>query len=288
MSITKNLSEARPHDANYRPENSQLTIHPEYEKLKEDIQQLHTQLSMLILEHDQLLYKECKNIETFYLMHLGGLEYKAYDLQCQVLRAKRKITLVQAKINRQEPIDLEEIEKRLDLELEQYQKTLNERIDKINRALERSKSLYILSDKDHKELKKLYRQIVKTLHPDLHPNLTESQLTLFHRATEAYARGDLEAIRLISEMISEPSLPPYNDDDSLTLLRQEKERLEDILKKTAAKIAKIKSEYPYTLKKLISTPERIKEEKEKLQGIIADFQELLKAYQAKISALLTA
>lgn len=287
MSTTRNSPEALFHDADYQPEDSQLTIHPEYERLKEDIKQLHTQLSMLILEHDQLLYTECKNIETFYLMHLGGLEYKAYDLQCQVLRTKRKLTLIQTKLNRQERIDLEEIEKTLDLEFEQYQRTLNERIDKINQALERSKHLHVLSDKDRKELKKLYRQVVKSLHPDLHPNLTESQLTLFHRATEAYARGDLEALRLISEMISEPSLPPYND-DSLTLLRQEKDRLEGILKKTADKIEKIKNEYPYTLKKLISTPEKIKEEKEKLQSIIVDFQDLLKAYQAKVSALLTA
>lgn len=287
MPTTKNFSEVTPHDSNYQPESSQLTIHPEYEKLKEYIKQLHTQLSMLILEHDQLLYKECKNIETFYLIHLGGLEYKAYDLQYQVLRAKRKLTLIQAKINRQERVKLEEIEETLNLESEQYQRTLKERIDKINQALERSKSLYVLSDKDHKELKKLYRQIVKALHPDLHPNLTESQLTLFHRATEAYARGYLEALRLISEMISAPSLLPYSDDNSLALLQQEKERLEGILKKTAGKIEKIKNEYPYTLKKLISTPEKIKEEKDKLQSIIADFEDLLKAYQAKISALFT-
>ncbi len=285
MSIAQNLTTESPLSDSSCQESSQLTIHPEYKKLQEAIQQLHTELSMLILEHDQLLYTECKNIEIFYLMNLGGLEYRAYDLQCQVLRAKRKLTLIQAKINRQEPVDLVQIEEVLDIEFAQYQKTLNERIDKINQALERSKHFHTLSSNDQKELKRLYRQIVKALHPDLHPDLTKSQLNLFHRATEAYATGDLEAMRLISEMISEPPLLPCTD-DSLSLLRQERDRLTMLLQKITDKINKIKSEYPYTLKKLISTPEKIKEEKEKLQNIIADFQNLLTAYQARINTLL--
>ena len=74
--------------------------------------------------------------------------------------------------------------------------------------------------------------------------------------------------------------------DSLSLLRQEQDRLTMLLQKITDKINKIKSEYPYTLKKLISTPEKIKEEKEKLQNIIADFQNLLTAYQARINTLL--
>ena len=109
-------------------DSSSLIIHPQYEKLQEEIKQLHTELSMLILEHDQLLYTECKNIETAYLMTLGGLEYKAYELQCQVLRNKRKLALIQMKINRQEAIIIHQIEESLDKEFEQYQQTLNERI----------------------------------------------------------------------------------------------------------------------------------------------------------------
>lgn len=39
---------------------------------------------------------ECKNIETAYMLALGNLEYKAYELQCAVLRLKRKAELIRA------------------------------------------------------------------------------------------------------------------------------------------------------------------------------------------------
>lgn len=132
-----------------------VIVFPDFEKLKSEVEKMRTELSMLLLERDELQFVICKNIETEYMLKLGSIEYKAYEAQCAALRLKRKIELIQAKKHRQEKVIISAIEETLDNEFAEYQKQLDEQIDKMNDALKRSKA-EVLSDEDNKELKKLY------------------------------------------------------------------------------------------------------------------------------------
>lgn len=86
-----------------------IILFPDFEKLKNEVEEMHTELSMLLLERDELQFVICKNIETEYMLKLGSIEYKAYESQCTFLRLKRKIELIQAKKNRQEKIIISDI-----------------------------------------------------------------------------------------------------------------------------------------------------------------------------------
>ena len=79
-----------------------VIVFPDFEKLKSEVEKMRTELSMLLLERDELQFVICKNIETEYMLKLGSIEYRAYEAQCLSLRLKRKIELIQAKKNRQE------------------------------------------------------------------------------------------------------------------------------------------------------------------------------------------
>ena len=74
-----------------------VIVFPDFEKLKSEVEKMRTELSMLLLERDELQFVICKNIETEYMLKLGSIEYKAYEAQCAALRLKRKIELIQAK-----------------------------------------------------------------------------------------------------------------------------------------------------------------------------------------------
>lgn len=87
-----------------QPAKTDIIIFPDFEKLKNEVEKIRTELSMLLLERDELQFVICRNIETAYMLKLGGLEYKAYEAQCTALRLKRKIELIQAKKNRQEKL----------------------------------------------------------------------------------------------------------------------------------------------------------------------------------------
>uniref|UniRef100_UPI003FEEB445 hypothetical protein n=1 Tax=Eubacterium sp. TaxID=142586 RepID=UPI003FEEB445 len=202
-----------------------VIVFPDFEKLKNEVEKMRTELSMLLLERDELQFVICKNIETEYMLKLGGIEYKAYEAKCAALRLKRKIELIQAKKNRQEKVIISAIEETLDTEFAEYQKQLNEQIDKMNDALKRSKA-EVLSDEDNKKLKKLYRKIVKALHPDINPDVSQAQVQLFDNAVSAYKNGDLGTLRIIGEMVGNSPLPEQHK-DALTQLNEEKDRYQN-------------------------------------------------------------
>ena len=265
-----------------RTQNKIITL-PEQNDLKHEVEKLHTEISMLVLERDELRYVECRNLETAYMLAVGALEHKAYEAQCKMLRLKRKIEMIQAKLNRQEKIILSQIEQTLDEEFAEYRKKLNEQIEKMNRAIERSHGR-VLSEAETKEFKKLYRAIVKILHPDLHPDLTDAQKRLFQNAVQAYQNGDLETLRLIHTM-SEDESPSDDKADTSTALYRQKESLEKALAAIKKEITVIKSEFPYTMKAFLADQRKIEEKKQELNAVIRQYQDMIGYYQERLSKL---
>lgn len=261
-----------------------VIVFPDFEKLKSEVEKMRTELSMLLLERDELQFVICKNIETEYALKLGSIEYKAYEAQCAALRLKRKIELIQAKKNRQEKVIISAIEETLNSEFAEYQKQLNEQIDKMNDALKRSKA-EVLTNEENKELKKLYRKIVKALHPDINPDVFETQVNLFDNAVQAYKNGDLNTLRIIGEMVGNSPLPEQHK-DALTQLNEEKERLQNLLKAIKDSIEQIKSEYPYTMKEIIEDEEQTEQKKKELENILSQYNELISIYKAKIEEMI--
>lgn len=47
---------------------SEVIVFPEYGSTKNAVEKLRTELSMLMLEYDELRFVECKNIEMVYIM----------------------------------------------------------------------------------------------------------------------------------------------------------------------------------------------------------------------------
>ena len=229
---------------------------PEFDKLKVEIEKLKTEISMLLLEKDELLLVICKNIEMEYMIAAGHLEYKAFELNCKVLRIKRKIDLLQAKKNRQEKILISQIEKILDDEFAEFE-----------------------------EIKKLYHTIVKALHPDLHPEVTPAQLKLFQNAVEAYENGDLHGLRVINDLVSEPVISEHTE-NALSALIKDKERFMNTIKMIQEEIASINSSYPYTWKEILDDPQKLEQKQAELKEIISGLKEVYDIYEARLNEML--
>lgn len=261
-----------------------MILFPDFEALKKEVEKLRTELSMLFLEHDNLLYQECRNIEMAYMLAVGSLEYKAFELECTVRRQKRKSELIQASMNRQEKINIKNIDSELDAEFAEYRAALDKQVEKMNDALERSNGKE-MTDEEHLEFKKLYRKIVRALHPDLHPEITIAQTQLFLNAVKAYENGDIAGLRIICEMVSEPAMLPDEENGVSTLIK-EKERLSALIKDIAGKMRDIKTNYPYTMKEFVQSPERIAERKKELTEQIERLTETLTIYNERIAKML--
>lgn len=258
---------------------------PQYTELSEEIKKLHTEISMLVLERDDLILQVCPNLEAAYLLKIGGLEYKVYAAQCNYLRQKRRFELIAAKNNRGEKTELHTIEAQLNAEFEEYRLKLREKMDEMNAAAERSNHSAVLTVQEAKELKSLYRSIAKRLHPDLRPDLTDSELQLFLAAKEAYANGNLVVLRAIAETAE--GVPVISAGaDSLAKLNEQKNRLSAVLKQLEEDISRIKSNYPYTLKPLVEDGNKLKKHRAELEETLQTYNTAAAEYEKQAEELI--
>ena len=257
---------------------------PEYEKLQQEVNDLRLELSDLIFKKDELLLHECKNIEADYMIKISSLEYKVFELQVKIFRIKRKIELVQAKVNNQEVIVLPLIENQLDEEYREYEENLRSKINIINNALH-LRQCPTFTDDETAELKSLYKTVVKTLHPDLNPNITDEQQQLFLNAVDAYENGDLITMKTIVLLI-EQVVPDVNSEDGIKQLLHKKEMLIHQIAFIQSDLDKIKISFPYNQIEFLKDTTAIEARKTELNGLLVEYKEFYAYYEKQLSKIL--
>lgn len=260
-----------------------IILLPQIADLKTEIEKLGIELSLLVLERDTLVFVECRNIEMKYMLELGHLEVKSFELECEYLRLRRKSELIRAKLNRQEQVDLKEIEKELDKEFASFKIELERRISDVEKAV-KWKNLDRLSPENDKEIKNLYRKIVKSLHPDLHPKQTEREKDLFFVAVKAYKNADLESIRIIYYLI-ENKEEDRLEINSIVELEKEKQRLKSSIENINKNMEEIRNSYPYNLKKILHDENEVSRRKEELEKIFETYKKYVEIYKEEISKM---
>ena len=244
-------------------------------------QTLRSEIAKLLEERDNLLYVRAPHIEAAYCLKFGEAEYKVHELRCDTMRAKRKIELIRASLNRQEPISAAAIEERLDREFYEYKERLDDWLNKINDALTRSRG-ESLTKEETAEIKRLYRTIMKALHPDLNPGESDSLSRLFHNAVAAYEAGDLEALRLIASVTENRTT--VADIPAAELTEREIRRLQTLSESLRNEIGKIESQYPFTLQPFLDGA-AAEEKRRELENERLQLTQILETYRETIRSL---
>lgn len=150
-------------------------------------------LLTLYEQKDKLQYIEGPRLEKEYMDKVGAFEETVIreEIECDLLKKKQQ--MIQTALNRREPID----EAAIDAELE----VCRQQMLKEAAGTDAPKEYAELNSEQSEELQKLYHDIVKSFHPQMHPELTEAHRQLFQKAQEAYRRKDVAALKLIHEML---------------------------------------------------------------------------------------
>ena len=261
---------------------SNIIIFPDHAKLKAEVAELKEKLVDAINERDELVSVICPNIEAKYAMLFGDLEYKALSTEIAYRRIKRKAELINARRNKGLQVKLVEIERELDDELRAFSDKLAEKLDSINRALRRNRG-EVMSAEKQERFKRMYREIVRRLHPDLHPDESREELELFFHAVAAYECGDIGSMEFIYSLVCDGAEGEKRA--TITELSDERDRLKEALRATEEDIAAIKREFPYSAKELLGDEGRIAERKQTLEKAIFDYKVSIKVYEEKIKEL---
>lgn len=254
----------------------------ETEKLQRELEELKALLIQLVAERDELIGVICPELEQKFLRLFGELEIRVFEAQCECKRLRRQIELMRAKLNRQEPINFVEIILKLTIEFEEYQKTIDEEKEKYEEASK--KEPVKLDEKDEKKLKKLYRELVKKLHPDINPDQTPEMKELFNQVVAAYQNNDIEKMEILDEIASGKEEAAVLVKD-IVQLQQEIAKFHSMIKSIREEIIQIKQRYPYNKKELLDDEEAIAKEKQNLEEMLVQYNERIKVYKEKIRVM---
>mgnify|MGYP003979693757 FL=1 len=104
----------------------------------------------------------------------------------------------------------------------------------------------LMSDEDNEEFRKLYRQLVFKLHPDLNPQQSKDEKNLWNRIQLAYQGGDLEEMRSL-KIILEAQDGTVELPSSKDILEKRKTKLTEQIQKIINKLSEMGNEFPFNM-----------------------------------------
>jgi len=224
-----------------------------YEILKKEFPELFALKNDMLSQEEQVL-------TALYLTAVGQKQHQKYCLTVEIKMIIHRISLYQAYFNRNEMPNVDIIEQKMEKQFAEYQQKIAAEAKRISNAKAFLKEGF-MSEGDVKKLKEVYRLIVKKLHPDINPQVTEHEKDLFVKAQAAYDLCDLAALEaiLLSLKISKcpESVEPIDLKAQVAILEDHVSKLKDM-------IAKLEKQFPFTYREKLADEEWIEAEKQQL------------------------
>jgi len=216
--------------------------------IDERIAEARARVAELLFEIDDIVLQVNPRLEAEYATKIGYLENELLKWQIAARRARRRFSLAQARANAGASFEADEFEAQLDAELAQWENLLAQSMKSFLEAAERLAGSHPLPPSDSRELTCLHREIVKRLHPDLHPGQSAEEERFFKVAQAAYEGGNLVMLRAIAVATADMGGEP---DDSHLSEDEANAEFEIVLaheRVVAQRLEEIKRVNPYALK----------------------------------------
>src|SRR5690554_1146460 len=227
------------------------------EELKADIAYFSERLGKLFIEKGEL-YKTGFLLKTEYILKIGKYQLDRYRLYYNIQKTQRKIAIYQAAINREEVISEAQVDAIIQKEIKEYEEELKRLTDDYNTAM-KIKDAEKVSEEEYEEIKRLYRKIVKRIHPDLNPNLDEDFKYLWQETQDAYQGNDLEKLQDIMNILDSNKLVNDVNENEIERLTDFKLKLQRRIYEEKLRIKDMKEEFPYNTSTLLKGKDMIAE-----------------------------
>ncbi|HIU63889.1 MAG TPA: hypothetical protein IAB06_02435 [Candidatus Avacidaminococcus intestinavium] len=245
--------------------------------LTTEITELQTNVLDLIYKIDTDIFHSSKNLERKYLSELGQLECDSFALQYKLLREQRKFEIIKDLLSNKRYLDLEFVEKVLDIDFEEHIRTVQERAQILAETLAEPLPMP-LSPEDESELASLYKTILSKLHPSLNPNLTEEQNHLFCMAISGFINKDLPTLNTVIKTCQNYPSPVLSKEykELLSKVWEDLQKQQDVLSQS----------FPFSVTKLLVEKSALEERKKEFNAQITYYKNHLQRYEAMTANIL--
>lgn len=243
-------------------DNNSLACSPEDEQLQLEYEVLVEEYTALVSQYQDMVDHQSPHLSALYMRYFGKLLNNQLRLALSLSDLRLRRSLLQAYINRDEAPNLAEIDK----QMAQQSQLHREMLQKREAELQLAKAYWDaphLSPEESKEIKELYKELVKRLHPDLNPHYTREDKKLFLATVSAYKRGDLlqlQAIHTLLDKDQHKELPIEPEKLSVEI-----EKLRKKLRVLERKRAKLLEEHPFNQQELLLDERKVQERQASLE-----------------------
>ena len=258
---------------------------------QKDAEARHAELAenytKLVMEYAELNGPYTKALEAEYQLAFGHKETRIFELKLAIQRMRREFSIRQAAASHGVILDDDEVEEQLAEEFQQFREQVEQLHSKLRQAQDflGGKKLTVA---EVKEIKRIFRELAKRLHPDLNADLPPIAEELWRRAMDAYKANDLQELRLVEDMAEEilaGQRASTKTMDPLEVLQQRIVKLEGKIADLKERIAAIQTQFPFTEKELLANPEAVSERRRLLDQQIGDLLARLEEVTAMVQKL---
>lgn len=258
-----------------------LTNTSEKESLKEKYLLLKGEYVKLLTDKDSMQQWGKPQLEALYVVKVDHKQLQLLEIQLETKRLKKMSELAVAYLNRNEQIDWDKVVENADAALEHDYLKIMEEASRIKRANELLN--HLASPEHNAELRKLYRQLAKELHPDVNHDLTENQRNLWYAVKHAYEYGDLESLRALSVMA--PDMESSAEKLSAKDFQLQIELLKVAIDKLITEIQEIRSSFPFNIEDDLRNEDWVSQQNKQTEILIKQELERKKKYEERIDLL---
>ena len=260
---------------------NELSLTPEGVRLREELTLLRKEYADLYAQKEIMVNDERETLYVFYLNTVGQLNYELFCLSVELSALKLKVQLAQAAVNRSERVDVTKIEKEINKQMNEYYAQIKQQAQQ----LELAQKAVLMDDVRAKEIKELYRLLVKRLHPDLHPYQSDKMNDLFLQVQTAYHTQNLE---MLQNIVLRIDLDKIDDDDNqftTDTVTVYVASLQTQIEKIKKEIAQLEESFPFIYRECLKDEAWIENEKAQLKERIEQFKNEKEIYEDRFNLL---
>ena len=221
-------------------EQGRVVLHSRVAAQLDRLRELRHALAVLIEQLESLLYHRRDAVLARYSRDIGQLEYRLFCLEAAIAERRYRIAFLQREANLGRHATAERIailEAEIAAEFEKTRKESQRREDELRQAMDDLAAPAMATD-DARRLKSLYRQLCKTLHPDIAGTMSPAQKRTWELMQRAYRAGDLDLLQALAAGGGPDDTDPDDEREMPDDLAAETERLNTLIALQQDRIAK--------------------------------------------------
>lgn len=219
----------------------------------------------LLIRRDEVS-KQAYIYEREYVRTFGDLILEVFNMKIEAIRKKKTIRFCQIYANKGQKVDRHALEVYLAREMAEYRAQLARMVE----DNENAKKSRRITEADLLRIKRIYRHLVKRIHPDINPatNNNVELRGLWQRMLIAYNCNDLKEMEEIEVLVSSflEKLGMGTPDIDIPDIEEKMIGIE-------AEIRQIRSTDPYQFKYLLEDASAVEEKKAELRRELEEYEE---------------